>query len=135
MISETPKLSIFQLRHRQGQRVTRPAVSLRGGSKTGPGRRRKSSLQLTENLYQSPLSNKPPPSNKPPLFRGRKLISPLPHSPSIKHPLPTPNYSSLINERLDRSITTVKLRVDRSGMVNYLPTGSSDLIMILGCMT
>jgi len=44
VISETRKLSIFQLRHRQGQRVTRPAVSLRGGSKTGPGRRRKSSL-------------------------------------------------------------------------------------------
>ena len=44
MISETRKLSIFQLRHRQGQRVTRPAVSLRGGSKTGPGRRWKSSL-------------------------------------------------------------------------------------------
>ena len=45
-ILETPKLSILQLRHRQGQRVTRPAVSLRRGSKTGPGRRRKSSLRL-----------------------------------------------------------------------------------------
>ena len=44
VISETPKLSIFQLRHRQGQLVTRPAVSLRGRSKAGPGRRRKSSL-------------------------------------------------------------------------------------------
>ena len=30
--------------YRQGQRVTRPAVSLRGGSNTGPRRRRKSSL-------------------------------------------------------------------------------------------
>ena len=45
LISETPKLSILQLRHRQGQRVTRPAVSRRGGSKTGLGRRRKSSLR------------------------------------------------------------------------------------------
>ena len=35
-----------QLRHRQGQLVTRPAVSRRGGSKTGPGRRGKSSLVL-----------------------------------------------------------------------------------------
>ena len=52
MTSKTPELSIFQLRHRQGQRVTRPAVSLRGGSETGPGRRRKSSLTLTS---KSPL--------------------------------------------------------------------------------
>ena len=37
-------MSIFQLRHRQGQLVTRPAVSFWEGSKTGPGRRRKSSL-------------------------------------------------------------------------------------------
>ena len=51
MISETPKLSIFQLRHRQGQRVMRPAVSLRGGSKNGPGRRRKSSLTLSSFVY------------------------------------------------------------------------------------
>ena len=50
MTSETPKLSIFQLRHRQGQRVTRPAVSLRGGSKTGPGRRWKSSLWCSQML-------------------------------------------------------------------------------------
>ena len=50
MISETRKLSIFQLRHRQGQRVTRPAVSLRGGSETGPGRRWKSSLLLQQQL-------------------------------------------------------------------------------------
>ena len=42
--SETHKLSIFQLHHRQDQRVTRPAVPLRGGSKTAPGRRRKLSL-------------------------------------------------------------------------------------------
>ena len=42
----SPKLSTFQLRHRQGQRVTRPAVSLRGRSKTTPGRRRKSSLKV-----------------------------------------------------------------------------------------
>ena len=33
-----------------------------------------------------PLSNKPSPSNKP-------------HRLSIKLPLPSPNYSSLINER------------------------------------
>ena len=35
---------LLLVRHRQGRRVTRPAVSLRGGSNTGPGRRRKSSL-------------------------------------------------------------------------------------------
>ena len=36
-------------------------------------------------LLSPPLSNKPLPSNKPPLFRGRKLISPF----SIKTtPLP-----------------------------------------------
>ena len=35
---------LLLVRHRQGHRVTRPAVSLRGGSNTGPGRRRKSSL-------------------------------------------------------------------------------------------
>ena len=42
--SETHKLSIFQLHHRQDQRVSRPAVPLSGGSKTAPGRRRKLSL-------------------------------------------------------------------------------------------
>ena len=72
-------------------------------------------------------SIKPPFSNKPPFpfFQGKKVNKPLFHSP---------NYSSIINDRLYQWITTVTLRVDWSGMV-YLPTGSSDLILILGCMT
>ena len=45
--------------------------------------------------YKRPLSNKPPPCNKSPLFRERKLISPL----SIKPP-PSSNYSSLVKDRL-----------------------------------
>ena len=45
---------------------------------------------------------------KPRLFRGRKLISP----PLLSPPSPPPDYSSLINDRLYLSITTVKLRVD-----------------------
>ena len=53
VISETRKLSIFQLRHRQGQRVTCPAISLRGGSKTGPGRRWKSSLWIMLTPFDS----------------------------------------------------------------------------------
>ena len=32
-------------------------------------------------LLSPPLSNKPPPSNKPSLFRGRKLIPPPPALP------------------------------------------------------
>ena len=51
------------------------------------------------------LSNKPPPSNKPP-FSGALSIKP----PSP--PLPSPNYSSLIDDGLYQSITTVKLCVD-----------------------
>ena len=54
--------------------------------------------------------------------------------PSLKPPFPSPYYSSLINDGLCSSITTLKLRVDWSGMV-YLPTGSSDLFLVLGCMT
>ena len=63
----------------------------------------------------------------PPLFRGREVISP----PSLLGPLPysPPNYSSPINERL--LINHVKLPVECSRMV-YLPTGSSDLILIPG---
>ena len=74
------------------------------------------------------LFNKPSPSNKhppPPHFRERKLIS---------RPLPSPNYFSLRNDRLYKSITTVKLRVHRSWMV-YELTGSSDVIPIPGFMT
>ena len=45
-----------------------------------------------------PLSNKPPSSNSPPPFQGKKVNKP----PSIfsSDPLPSPNYSTLINERL-----------------------------------
>ena len=45
-----------------------------------------------------------------------------------------PYYSSLINDTLYKSIMTVKLYLDRSAMV-YSPVGSSDLFLILGCMT
>ena len=68
-----------------------------------------------------------------------KPHSQLAFAPSLgnkvnKPPLPSPNYSSVINDRLYWSITNVKLHVDWSGMV-YLLTGSSDLILIRGCMT
>ena len=53
----------------------------------------------------------------PPLFRGRKLISP-PASPAP--------YYSLINDKLYSSIMTVKLCEDWSRMV-CSPTGSLDL--------
>ena len=51
-----------------------------------------------------------------------------------KPPSLPPYYCSLINDRLYELIITVKLRVDWSRMV-YSPTGSSDLFLILGCMT
>ena len=63
-------------------------------------------------------------------FQKKKVYKPP--FPPIK-PL-SPKYSSLINGRLYQSITTVKLRVDWSRMV-YLPTRSSDLFLIPGCMT
>ena len=85
---------------------------------------RKSSIKPPSQISPLPLIRPPP------LFRGRKLISP----PSLLTPLPSPIYSSLINDRLYQSTTTVKLRVDWSRMV-YLPTGRSDLILILSCMT
>ena len=63
--------------------------------------------------------------SRPPFFRGRKLISPTSLlSPLPSPPLPSPIYSSLINDRLYQSTTMV-----------YLPTGRSDLILILSCMT
>ena len=56
-------------------------------------------------------------------------------SPSLLSPsLPSPIYSLLINDRLYQSTTTVKLHVDWSRMV-YSPTGSLDLLLILGCTT
>ena len=78
-------------------------------------------------------SIKPPPSNKPPPpppFQGKTVNKP---PLSIKPPFPFPIYSSLINDRLNYSTTTAKLRVDWSGMV-YLPTGRSHLILIIGRM-
>ena len=74
-------------------------------------------------LLSPPLANKPPPSNKPaPLFQGKKVNKP--HLSIKPPPLPSPIYSSLINDRLYQSTTMV-----------YLPTGRSDLILILSCMT
>ena len=60
-----------------------------------------SNWKLSSTIYRkssikSPFSNKPPPSNKPPVLKGRKLITRF----SIRPHLPTPNYSSLINDRL-----------------------------------
>ena len=65
-----------------------------------------------------------------PSFQGKKVNKP---ALSIKPRLHSFNYSWLINDRLYQSIQTVKLHVDWSRMV-YLPTGSADLILILGCM-
>ena len=84
-------------------------------------------------LLSPPLSNKSPPSNKPPLFRGRKLISP----PSLLSPPPPPlPYLFFTNKSW-----TVSINHDcetSSGLTRrmvYLPTGRSDLILILSCMT
>ena len=68
-------------------------------------------------MFTAKSSIKPPLSNKPPLFRGRKLISP-PASPAP--------YYSLVNDKLYSSIMTVKLCEDWSRMV-CSPTGSLDL--------
>ena len=46
-----------------------------------------------------PLSNKSPPSNKPPSFQGKKVNKP-PSSLLSSRSLPSLNYSSLINDRL-----------------------------------
>ena len=54
--------------------------------------------------------------------------------PSLLSPLPQSYCSSLINDRLYKSNMTVKLHLDRSAMV-YSRVGSSDLFLILGCMT
>ena len=54
-------------------------------------------------------------SNKPiscPLFRGRKFIKPLP-------PLPSPIYSSLINDRLLQIITTENFVLTDPGSLMY----------------
>ena len=78
-------------------------------------------------LLRPPLSNKPS-------FSGEESFNNKP--PSLLTPIPPPpfSYSSLINKRLYQSMTTVKLCVERSRMV-YSPTGSSDLFLILGCLT
>ena len=74
------------------------------------------------------LSNKPLPLIRPPrLFQGKKVNNP----PSL---LSSPYPSLILYDKLYLSITTAKLFVDWSGMV-YLPTESSVLILILGCMT
>ena len=49
-------------------------------------------------------------------------------------PSPQPYYSSLINDRRYKLITTVKLHLDWSGMV-YSCVGSVDLFFILGCIS
>ena len=61
----------------------------------------------------------------PPPSLGKKVNKP---------PLPSPNYSSVINDRLYLSITNLILHVDWSGIFSLL-TGSSDLILIRSCMT
>ena len=54
-------------------------------------------------------SIKPPPSQISPPFFGKTVNKP---PLAIKLSLPTPNYSSLINDRLYSSIKTVELCVD-----------------------
>ena len=85
--SETRKLSIFQLRQRQGLRVTHPAISLQEGSKTGPGRRRKSSLlrglgpQTYLILEQGwKPGDQSSPGYPPRTWRGRPWTSLTPHT-------------------------------------------------------
>ena len=70
-------------------------------------------------LYLAPLSTRTPLFNKPPLFRGWKLIG-LPHLPIIILHL-------LINDDCKTLWGLI-----RDG---YSPTGSSDLFLILVCMT
>ena len=49
-------------------------------------------------------------------------------------PSPQPYYSSLINDRLYKSITPIKLHLDWSSMV-YSCVGSADLFFMLGCIS
>ena len=71
-------------------------------------------------LLSAPLWKKPPPSNKPlPPFQGRKVNN----RPSLLTPQPSP-----------LSFFTFKLHVKWSRLF-YSTTGSSDLLLILGCMT
>ena len=73
-------------------------------------------INNTINPQISPL----PLISRPPPFSGKKVSKP---PISIKPPpLPSPIYSSLINDRLYQSTTMV-----------YLPTGRSDFILILSC--
>ena len=66
-------------------------------------------LQITVNPLLSPPSQiSPLPLISPP-FQGKKVNKP---PLSIKPLLPSPIYSSLINDRLYQSTTTVKLRED-----------------------
>ena len=58
-----------------------------------------------------PLSNKPPPSNNPPFFQGKKVNKP----PSLLGPPPTPNYSPLINDRLYYAPINVMAAGGRTG--------------------
>ena len=78
-------------------------------------------------LLRPPLSSKPS-------FSVEESFNNKP--PSLLNPIPPPpfSYSSLVNKRLYQSMTTVKLCVERSRKV-YSPTGSSDLFLILGCLT
>ena len=71
-------------------------------------------------------SNKQSP---PPLFRGRKLISP----PSFSSPPPLPLNIIIIHDSRE-SIATVKIRLDESRMV-YSPAWGSDFFLILGCIS
>ena len=61
---------------------------------------------------KSPLSNKLPVSNIRPLSQGKKVNQPPPPPLSFMSFSPAPYYSTLINDRLHCSISTVKLRVD-----------------------
>ena len=94
----------------------------------------------TVNPLLSPLSQISPPlqsltSSLPPFnFGGRKVISLRLFQTRPRFSPRPPHYSSLINDRQYKSITTVEIHVDWSGMV-YSRVGSSDLLLILGCRT
>ena len=86
-------------------------------------------IEYHKSPVKASLSNTPP----LPTFQGKKVNKPL----SLLTPPPPflpPYYWTLINDGLYLSITTVKLHLDWSRMV-YSPAESTDLFLIIGCMT
>ena len=66
--------------------------------------------------------------------KGRQVISLRLFQTSPRFRPRPPHYSLLINDRVYKSIKTLEIHLDWSGMV-YSRVGSSDLLLILGCKT